>query len=316
MRKIFAIAFLVLIALVPLAQLVFGPPPALHAGSLREFERRLDEDSIFVQQARPAIQRLTFALREAGEKVLAHRDGTLFYRQDVRYLTEPVDVREAFETILDTHRQLEKRGIRLTVMPIPVKPNAPQMRSAAMELLPRLRSAGVETVDLFAQPREYLKLDTHWTPATARAIARFAAPLLRVEPGTAQFTEREIRVDRRGDLAQMLAIRGSFAPESVAAWQVEGPVNDPTSQVLVLGDSFLRIFETDAPRRAGFIAHLAKELHLPVASIVNDGGASTLVRQDLARRSHLLEGKKVVLWEFVERDLRFGAEGWRRVTLP
>lgn len=316
MRKTFSVAFLALIAFVPLAQLAFGPPPAFHAGSLREFERRLDEDSIFVQRARPAIQQLTYALREAGEKVLAHNDGTLFYRQDVRYLTEPVDTREAFETILDTHRQLEKRGIRLVVMPIPVKPHAPGRRSAAMELLPRLRSSGVEAIDLFAQPREYLKLDTHWTPATARALARFAAPLLRIEPGTTQFSEREVRVERRGDLAQMLAIRSGFAPESVAAWQVEGPVNDPASPVLVLGDSFLRIFQTDAPRNAGFIAHLAKELRLPVASIVNDGGASTLVRQDLARRSRVLEGKKVVLWEFVERDLRFGAEGWRRVTLP
>lgn len=316
MPKTFTIAFLGLIALVPLAQLAFGPPPALHAGSLREFERRLDEDSIFVQQARPAIQSLTFALREAGEKVLAHEDGTLFYRQDVRYLTEPAGTREAFETILDTHRQLARRGIRLVVMPVPVKPHTSGMRSAAMDLLPRLRSAGVETIDLFEQPREYLKLDTHWTPATARAIAGFAAPLLRLETGPARYSEREVRVERRGDLAQMLAIRSSFAPEAVTAWQVDGPVSDPASPLLVLGDSFLRIFQTDAPRNAGFIAHLAKELRLPVAPIVNDGGASTLVRQDLARRSQMLEGKKVVLWEFVERDLRFGAEGWRGVTLP
>lgn len=316
MGKIFTAAFLVLIAFVPLAQLAFGPAPALHAGNLREFERRLDEDSIFVQRARPAIQSLTFALREAGEKVLARNDGTLFYRQDVRYLTEPADTREAFETILDTHRQLEKRGIRLAVMPIPVKPHASGTRSPAMDLLPRLRSAGIETIDLFAQPRQYLKLDTHWTPATARAMARFAAPLLGIERGTAQFSEREVRVERRGDLAQMLAIRSRFAPEPVTAWQVEGPVSDPATPLLVLGDSFLRIFQADPPRNAGFIAHLAKELRLPVASIVNDGGASTLVRQDLARRSQLLAGKKVVLWEFVERDLRFGAEGWRRVTLP
>jgi hypothetical protein len=43
---------------------------------------------------------------------------------------------------------------------------------------------------------------------------------------------------------------------------------------------------------------------------------STLVRQDLFRRPELLQDKKVVIWEFVERDIRFGAEGWQLVPLP
>ena len=55
---------------------------------------------------------------------------------------------------------------------------------------------------------------------------------------------------------------------------------------------------------------------MPLTTIVNDGGASTLVRQELARKSHLLGGKKVVIWEFVERDFRFGTDGWQRVRLP
>jgi hypothetical protein len=53
-----------------------------------------------------------------------------------------------------------------------------------------------------------------------------------------------------------------------------------------------------------------------VAAIVNDGGASTLVRQELHRRAALLTNKKVVVWEFVERDIRFGTEGWQLVPLP
>ena len=90
----------------------------------------------------------------------------------------------------------------------------------------------------------------------------------------------------------------------------------PDSPVLVLGDSFLRIYQTDAPRAAGFVSHLARALAQPVASIINDGGASTLVRQQLARAPKLLAGKKVVVWEFVERDVRFGTEGWQDVPLP
>jgi hypothetical protein len=83
----------------------------------------------------------------------------------------------------------------------------------------------------------------------------------------------------------------------------------------VLGDSFSRIYQTDAPRSAGWISHLARELSQPLASIVNDGGASTLVRQTLARKQNVLRNKKLVVWEFVERDFRYGAEGWKEVDL-
>ena len=67
---------------------------------------------------------------------------------------------------------------------------------------------------------------------------------------------------------------------------------------------------------AGFIEHLACELGLPLTSVVNDGGASTLVRQELSRKPALLRNKKLVVWEFVERDIRFGTEGWQQVQLP
>jgi len=85
------------------------------------------------------------------------------------------------------------------------------------------------------------------------------------------------------------------------------------SEILILGDSFSRIYQTDSPVNAGWIAHFAKNVNRPVASIVSDGGASTLVREKLARKASVLKGKKLLIWEFVERDLRFGAEGWKTV---
>jgi hypothetical protein len=113
-----------------------------------------------------------------------------------------------------------------------------------------------------------------------------------------------------------------YPVEDVACLQVAERItgklykDDPLSPVLVLGDSFLRMYQTDEPRSAGFIAHLARELGAPVASIVNDGGASTLVRKELMRRPQLLVSKRVVIWEFVERDLIFGTDGWKNVPLP
>jgi hypothetical protein len=93
-------------------------------------------------------------------------------------------------------------------------------------------------------------------------------------------------------------------------------LDDPDSPVLWLGDSFSRIYQTDVPGAAGIIPHVAKGLGFPLASIVNDGGASTVVRQQLLRRPELLRGKKVVVWAFVERDIRFGEKGWMLLDMP
>jgi hypothetical protein len=92
--------------------------------------------------------------------------------------------------------------------------------------------------------------------------------------------------------------------------------DEAEAEILVLGDSFARVYQQDEPGAAGFIAHLAKELRQPLMAVVNDGGGSTLVRQELFHRPAFLHNKKVVLWEFVERDIGLGLEGWKRVPLP
>jgi hypothetical protein len=240
------------------------------------------------------------------------------------------------------------------VMPAPGKPSVYPDRlsrrasatdglalSHTRELIGRLRAAGVETIDILeeierwrkedagsAEPY-YLMRDTHWSGQTARRVAELVAAEIRrrgwIAAGSTEYVTRTVRIRRRGDVIRMMdatEVDGSFPPEQVLCEQVlsksTGALykDDPSGPVLVLGDSFLRMYQTDEPMAAGFIAHLARELHSPLASIVNDGGASTLVRQQLARRPALLAGKKLVIWEFVERDIRFGADGWQHVPLP
>jgi hypothetical protein len=113
------------------------------------------------------------------------------------------------------------------------------------------------------------------------------------------------------------------------------------ARVLVLGDSFCRIYQYAEPQSlgelpatstagaaadsgtkrllpgsAGFISHLALALKSPVDAIVSDGGAATDVRRKLSTNPEILEGKQVVVWEFVERDIALGAQGWEEVALP
>ena len=320
---------------------------------LRAQERQLEDLSVVAKSVRPWMQRTAFSLLgDAGEKVITGKQGWLFYKPDVRFLVEPAQagMRESFAAITDFRDQLARRDIKLLLLPVPGKPtvypekltsrlgSGDRVRSPAEDLMVRLQRAGVESVDLyglFAGARNvtreplYLLRDTHWSPAAARQAAETVAAKLEslgwIRPESTEYAVREVTLTRASDITQMMRIPNMnrlLAPETLRSEQVvrhdssELYRDDASSSVLVLGDSFLRIYQTDEPRGAGFIAHLARALRMPLASVVNDGGASTLVRQELARRPELLRGKKVLIWEFVERDIHFGAEGWKSVRLP
>jgi hypothetical protein len=250
--------------------------------------------------------------------------------------------------------QLQARGIHLLVVPVPNKESVyPEMLARRAEgagvvvceptrrLLNQLEHSGIEYLDLFevfrrarreesrSDPRPlYRAQDSHWSPEGARmaaaAVARRVLGGGAIDRGDRGYVERPVTVRRHGDLVEMLQvpqIERALEPENLECRQVVRsdtgtPYRDaPESQVLILGDSFLRIYEYDEPTAAGFIAHLARELRQPLTSIVNDGGASTVVRRQLARRPTLLMNKRLVIWEFAEREIRSGTEGWQIVPL-
>lgn len=140
--------------------------------------------------------------------------------------------------------------------------------------------------------------------------------LVDVGPESIEYDVQDSAADRMGDIGEMSGLNkfNVFKSQKVMG-HVVVPFKDDfrNAKILILGDSFSRIYQTDSPVNAGWIAHFAKDMKRPVASIVSDGGASTLVREKLARRAGVLKGKKLLIWEFVERDLRFGAEGWKTV---
>ena len=343
----------------PRALDVFLQPPT--ARNLHAYEQGLEEASLVVKPLRPWMQYLQWRfLADAGEKAVVGRHGWLFYRPSVRYVIERPsgapegDSADPLPAIRSFRDQLQARGIRLLVVPVPNKESVyPGMLARRAEgagvvvceptrrLLDQLEQSGIEHVDLFevfrrakqeesrSDPRRlYLAQDSHWSPEGARvaavAVARRVLDGGTVKRGDRAFIERSVTVRRHGDLVEMLQvpqIERALEPESLECLQVVQsdtgtPYRDATdSEVLILGDSFLRIYEQDEPGAAGFIAHLARELGQPLTSIVNDGGASTLVRQELARRPTLLMNKRLVIWEFAERDIRYGTEGWQIVPL-
>lgn len=218
-----------------------------------------------------------------------------------------------------------------------------------MDLYTPLLAAKADDANLGAL---YLDDDTHWTPRGAelaageiakKVNAMVDAGMIDIGEPSMNYVVSDSLADRMGDIGEMSGLNkfnvfkmqqvtghviyqqeiserteapaDSLSDSTVVRDTVKTPFKDDfrKSKILILGDSFSRIYQTDAPVNAGWIAHFAKNISRPVASIVSDGGASTLVREKLARKAGVLKGKKLLIWEFVERDLRFGAEGWKTI---
>ncbi|MBW2703703.1 MAG: hypothetical protein JRF33_23035 [Deltaproteobacteria bacterium] len=257
------------------------------------------------------------------------------------------------EIIVDFVKQMKARGIQVLVVPIPGKASIYPDRLTPLaergapvyanttRFMDELREEGVEVVaihDLLVKQRAeadrlarplYMATDTHWSGAGIRLAAEAIADRIKKESWykkpAPRYGRKTIALGRRGDIPEMTKIpfqKRLFPTEGVECDQVfdaeDGTAykDDPDSPILLLGDSFSRVFQTDDPKSAGLIANLAFELQMPLASIVNNGGASTLVRQQLARKIDLLDNKRLIVWEFVERDIRFGMGGWQAISYP
>jgi hypothetical protein len=248
-------------------------------------------------------------------------------------------------------KQLAEFGVDLLMVIVPGKPSIyPDMlasgadpdrvtrRGNSLKAITDLRAAGVDAVDLFAPflaerkndsmagDSLYLSKDTHWRARGVRTAARVLAEHIKQYPwyraGTVEYAIDSTFIDRIGDVGAMTTLTNlkvhelgmNFPTEKTKCYQVYQVERDDkgtemgrhlykddpkNAQVVLLGDSYSRIYQSDEPRSAGWISHIAYEL----------------VRESLARKPGLLKGKKLVVWEVVERDFRYGNEGWKDVPL-
>lgn len=266
----------------------------------------------------------------------------------------PVPVIEEFAA------QLAKRNLALVFVPVPTKPmvcreglglasgiSAPPAWGRVAD---ELAAAGIGFVDLLplmqsrgSDAERYLKQDTHWTPATMEAAAREVASRIGhpTRSGAARYRVEPVEREHRGDLEKMLDLGGDdpvLPPERAILRRVLDPATgapvagDPGSDVVLLGDSFVNVFEDaslgfgepgETSIGAGFASHLALALGRPAQILAVNGGGATAAREAFAALpQERLERVKTVVWVLSARDLllpelparRAGIE-WRPVEI-
>ncbi len=340
-------------------------------GAFSAFEIALEDESRLGQALRPPAQLVMTGLLGAGnERVYPGRDGWLFYRPDVDYVTgrpflDPKElarrIRNAAEwdqppapdprdAIVRFARDLEARGITLVVMPTPVKPGVhPDKLDASYErgtavlhnpsygtLVDDLRQAGVIVFEPVARAgapgseSTYLATDTHWRPETMEEVAARLAAFLRERVDLSpvddpRYLVERVEVTNRGDIERMLDLPGAaslFPPETVFLRRVlreDGSLwrSSPDADVLVLGDSFSNIYSLETMEwgtSAGFVEQLSYALRRPVDRLIQNDQGAFATREMLRHQPPRLAGKRVVVWQFAERELSFG--DWKALPLP
>ena len=328
------------------------------ADAIKSAEKVLENESVISQRLRPHVQSLlTGSLGAGSEQAYPGRDGWLFYRPDVDYVTGPPFLDpprmkqrahatgvqpDPVKAIVDFRNQLAVRGIKLVLIPVPVKPSldgellSGEVRNLGIlhnrsfvEFKARLENEGIRVFDpaplLVARKSAargnplYLETDTHWRPETMEFVARELATFLHgTNSSTLQIVETEIAA--LGDIATMLKLPAEqhiYLPQKVAIRLViEGNTwwrPKQEAKVLLLGDSFSNIFSLEPMgwgEAAGFAEHLSYALGQPLDCILrnSDGAFATreILSRELARGRDRLAGKSLVVWEFAARELAFG----------
>ncbi len=317
---------------------------------LKHLEERVKNLSFFVNE-RPADQAfMEEAFREGNAKVYIGQDDWLYYRPDLEavygkgpFYREPPSV--AREKVADTWnaplevidgfaRQLEERGIELVIVPVPTKPmlcrSGLRLKAEGeatghyRDVLAALSGKGIEAIDVMPvlgslpESSRFLKHDTHWTPGAMTLVAEAVAAEVIAKVGVLSDASLELdwmaaKKTHSGDLAGMLD-RSGDAGQVVELSIPRGAITDDAdSPVVLLGDSFVNIYdepglgfggEEDVKLKAGFAAHLSAFLKRPIQTFAINGDGATAVRRELASLpDKVVRSKKVVVWVLSARDL-------------
>jgi hypothetical protein len=290
------------------------------------------------------------------ERGLVGYENTLFLRQSLQQQLDPQHFEDTYPAVAffaDLNRQLRERGVEFVYVSVPSKATVnPALAAGARpaeltndivrDLLEQMRTQGIEVIDLTdalenESTANFLKTDTHWTPAgvkvTAQKLAERAQAALGENAGQQNYTAETQEQRVVGDIARLMPpdYAQYFPAETVELEVVTDEAGNPVdtdsdeSPLVMLGDSYTVIYESGGlhGKDAGLASHLSLETGVPVQLIAGQGAGAILV-VDMARKMAMaaregqdyLKNKKLVMFVMTERRLTDPEVTWETLDLP
>ena len=275
---------------------------------------------------------------DTGSRVRRGCSDWLFLADELKiHPHAPANAEVKAQKVIELRELLVAQGIELLVAVVPDKSRivanqrcaiarAASLDDRARDWLAVVQAAGVRGVDLSVQlqslgDKAFLRTDTHWSEAGAKAAAKVIAARiseLSIEPiPAAQFstTVGEPAL-RPGDLVRLaglawLPLALQPQPESITATQFQEVAALDDAQLGeddLFGDSQLpniAVIGTSFSRNSNFIPFLEQALSVRVGNFALDGGEfSGAAKAYFKSAAFKQTPPQLVVWEIPERDLQ------------
>jgi hypothetical protein len=320
------------------------------ADSLRKFESDLADQSRFDRWVRHVYWKTRTGIPKGPQTIVMGSDGFLFPNFELSIYNSPSLAQPApspqarvLPAILDYAAQLQRLGIRLVLVPIPVKStiypeklaidyraeDGPAMPPGYSDWVAGAKAAGIDVIDVTwplwrakdaGSGPVFEPADIHWSyrglSVVSDVVAQFLRPMATGLPQTKLSSDR-INIDEEGDLANWITFGWGSAKFTRVQYECARLTRDgrayvpgDEATVLLLGDSFSAIGAGDG---YGLATELSLRLGMPVQTIAYKGDPLDRPRRELSEHAGALKNKRIVIWEFSQRFL-WGE--WEKIPLP
>jgi len=325
---------------------VVTPDMLLHGEITHRFAKTLSDAPLPKQAADLERGGSWLMVGDLGSRVREGCPDWLFLSDELRLnRNAAVNAQAKAQAVIDLRQALNKRGIELLVAVVPDKSRIAAAQLCALRrpasFQPRiagwlvgLQGAGVAAVDLTPSLQAlgegaYLRTDTHWSEAGARAAAgRIAEAVSALKftatPHKGYELSTQASAVRPGDLVRLAGI--DWLPpasqpkvESVAATQVKERADAAAGENLddLFGDDNLpnsALIGTSFSRNSNFVGFLEAAVGAPVGNFAKDGGEfSGAAKAYFDSPAFRQTPPKLLIWEIPERDLQTPYDGGVRL---
>lgn len=281
---------------------------------MREFEAHFDQTFFLRDFAIRQWSNVQYLLFDEGTSgVILGKQGWLFSNQEYLW---PQDFELAFEHQLDhistVQQQLSRDGIRLILLPVPLKVGVyqqhlvsrPDSRILTLHdtFVDALKHRGIEVANIHADLNEsseqvptFVRTDTHWTPEGARQAARSLARQYPDLISDVPFVSRPMGdVVHQGDLLNFINFAPELAPDFFAPVQLQA--YETTQKVQAFDEQSLFGDQTPSLVLVGTSYSQMDLWNFP-------GFLKEALQQDLVTIALQAKGPNQAMQEFITSDL-------------